>query len=449
MDPKSIIAIILVGSFVWIQARKSYETGLCWSVFFLVWMPHTVRIETSAIPAFTIHRIILLILISQGISQGKFRNWTQRVPLFNQLLFIFIAYAFSTLFAVNLAVAFKRMFEILFECYLVYIAITAGISEQQQVVKILKATVLGLLLIAVFSPLEYYIGLNVIGKFLPTMDDNQGVISTYESSIHFGYAMALGVPFAVIFTNRAKDSISTLFYITAIGVLLIGCYFSFSRGALVGAILALVLVLILGGKPLRKISIGLCIFIAIALIVRPGVRDTLYGMLDSIFAHDGEQDASAEYRKILWTVAWTKISASPIRLMFGLGGGSTMLMDISGFFGAGRGGQLMDQGFSSWDSQWAANLVQFGIIGFAAETLFWLRALLLIGLEWLRKKSIERDLLLFGVLVGCAVYLWAMLTVAMFSPQLRYLAAIYLACGVLLVRSQPTDEVTHTEGTIE
>jgi O-antigen ligase len=207
--------------------------------------------------------------------------------------------------------------------------------------------------------------------------------------------------------------------------------------------------LLFGGKALRRTSITMSVILVVALIVRPGVRETLSDMLDSIFVLDGEQDASAEYRKLLWEVAWTKITVSPVKFLFGLGGGSTMLMDISGFFEAQRGGQVMEQGFSSWDNQWAANLVQFGIVGFVAETIFWLRALIMMTLVWHRGKNNDRDLLLFAVLVGCAVYLWAMLTVAMFSPQLRYLAAIFLACGVLLARSEPTEEVTETESTTE
>lgn len=439
MEANSIIAVVLCALIVWHYARKDYCAGVCWAVFFLVWMPHRVRIETGGvIPELTIHRVILLVLVGVGMSQGKWKGLREKVPLYGLLLAMFLSYAVSMVFAMSPSMAFKRLFAVVFENYLLYITIIVGVKAQQAE-KVLKSALLGLLFVALLSPLEYYKGLHVIGKFLPVKLESADSVSTFEDSIHFGFAMAMGLPFAVIFANRAKRFTEFCLYFGGIGMLLAACYFSSSRGALLGAILSVGMLLAMGGRSLRKMSYGMGLIIAIALVARPGVRETIYNQLSSVFVHNGEQEASAEYRKILWKVAWTKVTVSPITFLFGLGGASTMLLDISEFFGAGRGGQLMDQGFSSWDSQWAANLLQYGFSGFLIEVAIWLSVFRTLATTWFGNSDRDKDPLIFGALVGCAVYVWAMMTVAMFSPQLKFLVSAYFGCGILLARRAQED----------
>lgn len=441
MDPKSVLAIILVALFIWFQTSRDYEKGLCWSVFFLVWMPHAVRIEVpGAIPEFTIHRVILLVLMASGLAQGKFHNLRQRVPFFGLLLAMFLSYTVSMVFAMDSGMAFKRLFATVFESYLLYIAIACGSWDREHGRRLLKSGLLGILLIAVLAPLEYYKGLNVIGKFLPVASSADGVISTYEHSIHFGYATGLALPLAVVFASQAKRFSGSLFYFAGIGVLLVACYVSFSRGALWGGILAMGMVLAFGGPPLRKMGLILSAIVALALVLRPGVRETVFGMIDSTLVHDGEQDASAEYRKTLWVVAFTKTSESPLKLVFGLGGASTMLLDISSFFERKHGGQVMDQGFSSWDSQWASNLLQYGYLGLGLEIMIWLKTLRVMGGAWYPNRRAGTHLLVFGAIVGCAVWIWAMFTVAMFSPQLKYLVSTLMMSGLMLSAPETLSE---------
>lgn len=432
MEIASVITIALTSLIVWRQAIKDFSNGVSWTVFFLAWLPHGVRIETGgALPEFTVHRILLLILIGVGVKHGLIRHLSERVPMYRILLALFISYSFSVVFAIDVQLAFKRLFYTLFENYLLYIAIVVGV-ERGQVEKILKAALLGVLLIAVLGPVEYYTGHNVIGKILPVMTDNQGVISSYQHSIHYGYAMAMAVPLATVFACRVDRISMQLVYLAGVAILMASCYFSRSRGALIGAIMSLTLLVLFGGQRIRKMAFVFGIVVIAMLVVRPGLRETIYGMVGSVFEEGGKKDASADYRRMLWKVAWFKVNDSPTKLLFGMGGASTMLMDISEFFDRGRGGNVMKQGYSSWDSQWAANLVQYGFSGFLLEIAFWLSFFWTVGQGWRRRHGDHMDGMAFGVIVGCSVYLWAMLTVAMFTPQLKYLVSTFIGCGMLM-----------------
>jgi hypothetical protein len=143
------------------------------------------------------------------------------------------------------------------------------------------------------------------------------------------------------------------------------------------------------------------------------------------------QEPSAEYRKILWSVAFDKTNASPTRFLFGYGGLSTELMDISMYFGRQRGGQVMAQGFSSWDSAWAAQLVQYGWVGLALELILQITIYVKVLNAYKRVQEAEVKSLLAAVLSGCMVFTWGMLTVAMFSPQLVYLFWTLAGAGII------------------
>jgi hypothetical protein len=138
---------------------------------------------------------------------------------------------------------------------------------------------------------------------------------------------------------------------------------------------------------------------------------------------------SYEYRGILWHVAYSEITKSPVRLLFGYGGLTTETMDLSRYFKRGAGGTTALLGFTSWDNQMACDLIEFGYVGFIAEMV--LLGSVLVGIIKLgmRVPKSDRNFML-AMFAACGIYTYAMTNVYIFSPQLKCLFWAVVACGI-------------------
>jgi len=147
------------------------------------------------------------------------------------------------------------------------------------------------------------------------------------------------------------------------------CYYSGSRGPWFGAAIAGVVMYLLASARVRK-SMRIFGYLTIFMIIaRPGVRDTLVDLTMSTFDEDSYRGASYSYRKELWPVAINLAKTSPVRALFGHGGMSTEGMDLSDRFQFGGSTFLI--GYSSWDNNYACDLVEFGYVGLGIEIIFY------------------------------------------------------------------------------
>ena len=167
----------------------------------------------------------------------------------------------------------------------------------------------------------------------------------------------------------------------------------------------------------------------------PGARETIVELADSLITTDTANNvkaSSAQYRKTLWRVAWVEISKAPERLLFGYGRNSTNYKDYSEYFEHEMGGTSAKLGFTSWDSQYALNLIELGVLGFLASSILYLQ-LFVAGIKSWKKlegDDMNRDLALAAV-ASMAVHLWAGTNAAIFNPQLTWL---FLTVAALAIR---------------
>ena len=434
MSPLEILIMALILGHVLWKLNRSYFSGLCVASFYLVWLPHELRIETDgALPELTIHRLIVLEALVVGILQKRITMSSCKSPLFRLFLVIFLAQIVSALFAADVGLGLKAVLSTIFENFLLYLILVSTIENAEHVRRLLAAMVLGLALLAlIVCPVEYYTGRNIIGSVIPNLAvaDRGGIVASFQHRIHLGYAMAMVVPVILALTALARSRFDSILRWIQLSAVVAACYFSESRGPWLGAMLGAGAVIAFSFSQMRKLALLLCLGVALLLLSRPGVRETVFTMINSVFVHDGEQEASAEYRRILWHVAWTKIRVSPTHFLFGCGGLSTETMDISSFFDRQRGGEVTEEGHSSWDSEWAKLLVQYGVVGFVSEVLTRLCLFGILFTGWRRSTEGELKVISSAAIASCAVYTWAMLTVAIFSPQLRYLFWAIAAVGV-------------------
>lgn len=198
------------------------------------------------------------------------------------------------------------------------------------------------------------------------------------------------------------------------------CYFSNSRGPWVGCGLAGLAMGTLGGRPMRRKLMLLGALAAVILALRPGTYDTISSLWHQSLNNNTIKGRSADYRLVLWGVAYDELSKSFGHTLLGYGGHSTEMLDMSKYFDQGAGGLPDQLGYTSWDSQYASNFMQYGFLGFGLETILYLSVLGMLVRTW--RHSNEEDREFTAVCVATTlVFFWAMATVAIFNPQLEYL----------------------------
>jgi O-antigen ligase len=345
----------------------------------------------------------------------------------------------SLIFGTQFVPGLKTVFSYAIEGVLFYVLVSEYVQSETDINKLLSAICYGLTGVAALATVEKYWRFNLFNELLRLPGLERDVVSTYPHRILLGYAMVMGVAVAMVLSVdlQNKQKKHTMYLVT----LLLACaaYFSMSRGPWLGLILTLVILAAIGGKHVRRKVGSIALFAAALLVLRPGVRDTVSSLYSETFDEDSAKGGSYETRWQLWTIAWKEIQVSPGRFLFGFGPVSTENMDLTDYFRdhEGYGSSMAKIGYTSWDNNYANDLIELGVIGFLVELLLLARIVYVLITNWFRSDP-EGRVFQAGVTVGCLIFMFAMTNVFIFSPQLKYLFWALVCIGSI---SRPT----HTE----
>jgi O-antigen ligase len=169
---------------------------------------------------------------------------------------------------------------------------------------------------------------------------------------------------------------------------------------------------------------------AAILLLRPGVHDTISNLCFSTFSDTSAKGSTYDYRWQLWTVAWDQLRLSPVRFLFGYGPGSTENMDLSNYWHGQEGSQadIIHMGHTSWDNNYAGDLIELGTMGFLLELALFLSVAKTLVMNWRRGDPDDR-VLQAGIAVACLIFMYSMTNVYIFAPQLKYLFWALVAIG--------------------
>jgi hypothetical protein len=422
------MAILLV-PVLW-QLRKDFISGLALCLFLLVSMPDTLRLSLGGgIPELTIHRLLLLILLPYWMAY-RHQQVGRRVPFVRGLLALAAVQLVSLLLSVHFSGSVKSFSAFALEVVLFFVITSSSLQNREQIIKILYSVGLGVGLVAVVGLIERYWGVNLARMILSDSNgETSDITSTYPHRILFGYAMVIGVPvlFALAECERRRKRKAQL--VGMVLLLVAGCYFSQSRGPWSALIVGCGIFFFLGSRVAKRVAVAVTVFGALVLVAKPGVRDTIVSAFNSTFDENNVKGRSYAYRWILWRVAYSEISKSPERMLFGYGGLSTETMDLSEYFESEGGGTTSALGYTSWDNQLACDLVEFGGVGFVIELALFGSVLGKLFGFWRRSEGAEKSIMAAFLSSG-VIYLYAMSTVYIFSPQLKCLFWALMACGI-------------------
>jgi hypothetical protein len=426
------IALFLIPA-LWAM-RKDFPQGLAVSLVLFLTMSNGLHVDgLGGGFDLTFHRLLLLAVVAFWLSWRSRRDLTAEVPFARILLLWFATNLLSLILAKDFALSLKWFVTFCSEFVLFYIIMASVLTDSGAVEKAYRAICWGTSIIAVLGTIEYYTLFNPFIEWLkiPQPKDENDVLVGFKHRILFGYAMAMGWPLLLAAAHRQQSRGTRRIYFLLTVLTLSACYFSGSRGPWFAAALGGGLLFMLGSPQMRRSITIFALLSLVVVILRPGVRDTLVDLVSSTFDKDSYRGRSYYYRKELWPVAISLANASIERGLFGYGGLSTETMDLSGRFQFG--GSTYHTGFSSWDNNYAADLVEFGYLGLGVEIFFYAIVLLEVGRWVWRCAPGDRDRPA-AVFAAIAVFVFSLTNVYMFSPQIKFMFASLVIIGARLRR---------------
>lgn len=393
----------------------------------IVCVTDKLRLELpGGLPELTIQRLLLLMSVYYWYRERRYKikyreRWVNAALMANiGLVFI------STVLSIAHGLSIKNLVSLVFEEYFFYWLVYTSVRSEKDVLLIYRYFGYGLGIVAVLGFYEYYTHFNPVDAYItqaPRMDLGMAyagwydVMATFPHRILFGYAMVCGgvVSFGCYFIEKTKLRRYLWLFLTLLfaGV----TYFSNSRGPWFALPLAVAVVFVWGTTRSRKLIVFLGVAVVAGLLIKPGVRETIFDLVQETFEKDTHKGESYEYRWECWGVAWKMIVKSPIRFMVGYGGLSTQEMDLQSMFSVG--GSTYKLGYTSWDNQYAANLIEFGVLGFIGfNVVFGVVCFRLFT----RNASISPALaqVVTSTKAILVVYMFLMTNVYSFSSQLKY-----------------------------
>jgi hypothetical protein len=425
-----VIIILFLVPLTW-RLFTDYKRGVCWAVFMLTALTaNPVLMLGGVLPNFTLHRLILIVLLIAAIKKNGLLLPTSRSVPFKWALVLYAAVNLLPLiFSIDLVMSIKTYLSFTIEIVLFYIIISTSIDTGKEARQVVFAGALALLTVALLALVERYAGFNPVDAFLPgyvRKPQYEGdVLSTFPHRILLGTAMAMGWPLALVFA-QAGNARRWMWWV-GICMLLLSCYLSFSRGPWIASIFGGMVMFLFAGPAVRRQTMVVIVLISVALIARPGVWETITTRAQETADVNSFKGQTYQYRWELWGIAWNKISHSSERLLFGFGQGSTEVMTFDAELSySGETTKLW-----SWDNHYAATLMETGLVGLAAFTGLYF--LFFFKLFSARRAVAEKDKALHAsILAAMTAMLFMMTNVAMFAPQLNYLLWSLIAAGLRL-----------------
>lgn len=411
-------------------ARSDLLRGFCFAVALLVGLPTDIRIDFGGgLPDITVQRAIMIALTIMWMRSAQRANRIGSRYLSNLLILLLITRTFSTLLSIAPVRSIKEFIGFAIENLLFFRIASSLVIDRASQIATCKAVVTGLSITAFLGVIERWAHLSVPGLLLPRFRYiGEAVQSTYPDQHLFGYAMAMGVPLVTVLLDESAPGRRKLYWWAGLFSMMVSCYFSNARGPWMGLAIGLCIGFLIGGTATRKRYMLIGAAGAIMILVRPGVQDTIINLSKSTFETDDIKAYSYTYRWRLWPVAWSEISKSPDRFLFGYGGLSTETMDLSRYFVAGQGGDTFLLGYTSWDNQYAGDLIEYGLAGFLIEILLYALIAACLLKRWYTASGSVK-LLHAATIASVAIFLFAQSNLWIFSIQLKLVFWAIVALG--------------------
>jgi hypothetical protein len=429
----ALVIIIDLIVFFWL-CRKALTSGLeaalPFASFILVLIPIEASISLGLFEL-TTQRLIVGLLLILYLTGNSVTERQVRLPM--QLKWLIVLHVcwclLSTANSIVPLMSIKKAVSIIVEYYALYFIYWRTISKTATIHKILFAIVAAMIVCSVFGAFEAYGASNVLtffpkaGHHFSTMEMEREirVQSTFDHPILFGAALAMAIIIALYLVTVMQKSWQVVLLWSGVMLMAFNSYKTSSRGPWLDLILGCLLLVIFARGKLRKNIIIIGVLVVAAMIVRPGIWDTVKGIYDNSFNMNTSTGTSYEYRYALQHAVTNKLLQSPTRTLWGYGLESFYDLQIEADF-LGR-----PHLFLSCDSSWAELMLETGFVGLSIIIIILFRPAWRALRDYQMLPAPDRYLSLM-LLVNLLVFYFQMYSVGMYSwGQNGYMLWILIA----------------------
>ncbi len=199
--------------------------------------------------------------------------------------------------------------------FILFYIFAKSVRSVETVQKSLMGFASTMIVLACFGIVEAVSGWSVVSLFpkaahrfgsgYDEVDRIGRIEATFDHPILFGGAIALAIPIALYLISISKSTIVKAFLWAGIVAMSFAIYKTDSRGPWIALILSLAILVVLGGKQVRRNIQIVCILALAALIARPGVWAALRYRYVATADPDSPMGESYQWRYQLYDIAFS------------------------------------------------------------------------------------------------------------------------------------------------
>jgi hypothetical protein len=365
-----VICLILGCAFL-----KGLERTLPLIAFLLMLFPYESQITLPGLFDLTTQRLIVLltVMLYAFSSEAKDRG---KLPLRGTIFLLMAWMLLSSVFSVVVVTSIKSVLSEFFDFFVIYYIFAKSITRTETVRRIMYGFVMSMLVCSIIGVFEIYADWNIMTYF-PTVyhrfaiiiggvnDRGVRAMTTFGHPILFGAALAFTLPMALYLISSSKSAFQKIFLWSVTFLIVLNLYKTGSRGPWLAAALSMAVVLLSGGKQMRRYVMWMGVLAVVVLLARPGIWLTLSNLYNQTLSPETAQGSSYEWRYALYDQAFLHLNHDFWRALWGYGPESFFFLGWKGVF------QNQIVPFESCDSSVAQLMIETGYIGFLlAEAVF-------------------------------------------------------------------------------
>jgi O-antigen ligase len=452
-----IIDAFVVAGLVGITLFLDLESALPFLSFCLVLLPDESKLVIPGLTDLTSSRVAIItfaVLFMIFRKKRKENEAQHSLPLKYLMVLTALWYLVATVNSIVFAVSLKTVLSQVFDYYLIYILYCRTVTRADTTRKILLAVVSAVSVCCVLGLFEIYAGWSVIDLFpastgrLATdagvlMDLERGVRAraTFPHPIHFGVALALAIPLTLYLLGVTKSAFQRTILWFAMGLMFWGTYKTSSRGPWLGLLLSLFLLSVLSQASTRRRVLVLFALAAAALIVRPGVWETLQSDYLSTLDPNSPEGESYANRTDLIRIGTAVMAKSFSREVWGYGPESFYFLHL---YTKTEDGRIVPS--LSCDDSWLEMAIESGYVGLLLTALLLFKPLRLTFGNYLKSSGPDRQI--YAVLfINMLAFYFMMLSVAIYAwGQQAYILWMLIALALAYPHTVPSENMADQSG---
>ncbi len=330
------IDIVVLFTLISVAKRRGLERALPVFAFCLVLIPDDCRIVVPGLFDLYTHRLSLIVLTVLFLTK-KNTNTSKILPLKSLLLVHTGWLVLSTLASIVVVTSAKQFVAQVLEYYLIYYIIVKTITNVETISKISFAMVSAIGIACVFGLFESYCQWTILSIFPAELQETYGsgnvlyaelmdrgirVRSVFPHPILFGGSISMMIPIALYLLTSVGSRFKEVSLYICLVLMFWSIYKTGSRGPWLATAASMTVFFFTANRKVRKQLVKIGALVVVVLLMRPGVKDTIWNTYLATMNTNTQMGMSFAYRPALFNAVTKALNDDPFRALVGFGLGA-------------------------------------------------------------------------------------------------------------------------------